>query len=105
MSRKSRRKQQSEFVKAVGLLIIYAYSLGYELTFSDTYPGKFKHKKSGQHPKGLAIDINLFKNNRYLRSTKAHEFLGIHWEALGGTWGGRWGDGNHYSWNERLINN
>ena len=106
----SLRQQQSEFVKAVGLLIIYAYSLDYELTFSDTYPGKFKHRKGSWHEKGLAIDINLFKNGKYLDYWEAHEPLGIYWEKLGGTWGGRWdtnikreghqGDGNHYSWKE-----
>lgn len=97
----SLRKQQSKFVKAVGLLISYAYSLGYELTFGDTYPGKFKHKLDGFHPKGLAIDLNLFKGGIFLTETSAHEPLGIYWESLGGTWGGRFNDGNHYSWGEK----
>lgn len=97
----SLRKQQSEFVRAVGLLIAYAYSLGYELTFGDTYPGKFSHKKGSWHEKGLAIDINLFKDGEYLTSSHDHLILGQYWQAIGGTWGGLWSDGNHYSWNER----
>ena len=97
----SLRNEQSEFVKAVGNLICYAYSLGYELTFGDTYPGKFKHNSKGQHPKGLAIDLNLFKDGIYLTKTSDHELLGEYWELIGGTWGGHWEDGNHYSWNER----
>ena len=96
----SLRNQQSEFVKAVGNLICYAYSLGYELTFGDTYPGKFKHKKGSWHEKGLAIDINLFKDGKYLTKTPGHEPLGKYWESMGGTWGGHRGDGNHYSWDE-----
>lgn len=97
----SLRRQQSEFVRAVGLLITYAYSLGYELTFGDTYPGKFSHKKGSWHGKGLAIDINLFKDGEYLTDSHDHLILGQYWQALGGTWGGLWDDGNHYSWNER----
>lgn len=94
------RQKQSQFMKALGLLFIYAYSLGYELTPGDTYPGKFKHKPGSWHEKGLAIDLNLFKDSKFLEETEDHLFLGIYWEQLGGTWGGRWGDGNHYSWGE-----
>lgn len=97
----SLRKQQSEFIRALGKLLRYADFLGYELTPGDTYPGKFKHKKGSWHEKGLAIDLNLFKDGNYLRSTKSHQQLGEYWEALGGSWGGHWEDGNHYSWNER----
>jgi len=98
----SLRDRQSKFVEAVGKLICYAYSLGYELTFGDTYPGKSQHKKGSFHEKGLAIDINLFKDDIYLRSTEAHTQLGTYWKQLGGTWGGDFSDedGNHYSWGE-----
>lgn len=99
----SLRSQQSEFAKALGMLITYAYYKGYELTLGDTYPGKFKHNSNGQHPKGLAIDLNLFRDGTYLETTEDHKPLGLYWESLGGTWGGRFKnkDGNHYSWNER----
>ena len=92
--------QQRQFVKAVGLLITFAYHEGYELTFGDTYPGKHVHKKNSYHEKGLAIDLNLFKNGNYLIKTKDHEPLGLFWESIGGSWGGRFSDGNHYSWDE-----
>ena len=82
------------------MLIMYAYALGYELTFGDTYPGKFSHRKGTFHEKGLAVDLNLFKNGVWLTETFEHEVIGTFWESLGGTWGGRWQDGNHYSWNE-----
>ena len=96
----SLRNQQSKFIKALGVLIITAYELGYELTPGDTYPGKFKHKKGSWHEKGLAIDLNLFKDGEYLTRTKDYEPLGKFWESLGGTWGGRFKDGNHFSWEE-----
>ena len=102
----SLRDQQSEFVQAVGMLITHAYFLGYELSFGDTYPGKHRHKKKSFHRKGLAIDINLFQDDFYLTASSDHLPLGIYWESLGGTWGGRFedadgnNDGNHYSWGE-----
>lgn len=98
----SLRTEQSEFVQALGNLITYAYELGYELTLGDTYPGKFPHCEGSFHNKGLAIDLNLFKDGKYLTTTEAHEPLGAYWESLGGTWGGNFkhSDGNHYSWNE-----
>ena len=99
---KSLRKRQSEFARAIGLLIIYAYQLGYELTFGDAW-AKTGHKKGSWHYKRLAFDLNAFKKGKFQRTTKAHRPLGEFWESLGGTWGGRFThkDGNHYSWGER----
>lgn len=94
----SLRKSQSKFTKALGLLITFAYHQGYELTLGDTYPGKHAHKADGKHPKGLAIDLNLFKDGVYLTKTSDHKFLGLFWKALGGIWGGDFDDGNHYEW-------
>jgi hypothetical protein len=93
------RQKQSKFAKMVPLLLLYAYELGYEITLGDAW-AKTGHIKNSFHYKKLAQDLNLFKNGRYLRSTKSHEPLGLFWESIGGTWGGRWGDGNHYSYGE-----
>lgn len=49
------------------------------------------------HEVSLAVDLNLFKDGRYLASTEDHRTLGEYWESIGGTWGGRFNDGNHYS--------
>lgn len=97
------REKQSRFVECIGKLIVWAYVNGYELTFGDTYPGKFKHNPKGKHPLGLAIDLNLFRDGRYLEKTEDHAPLGHYWESLDprASWGGRWEDGNHYSWDER----
>ena len=72
----SPRERQSRFVYCVGKLIVYAYEHGYELTWGDTYPGKFKHKATGMHPLGLAVDLNLFRDGRYLDTTEDHAPLG-----------------------------
>ena len=94
------RQKQSKFASMVPLLILYAYELGYEVTIGDVwaYDG---HVKGSFHYKKLAIDLNLFRNGHYLKSTKAHQSLGEFWESIGGSWGGRWNDGNHYSLGER----
>jgi len=96
------REKQSRFVWCIGQLIVFAYEQGYELTFGDTYPGKFKHSEHGKHPQGLAVDLNLFRDGRYLITTEDHAPLGQFYESLDphASWGGRWEDGNHYSYGE-----
>jgi hypothetical protein len=97
----SLRKKQSEFVRMVGLLINYATLQGYELTFGDAFASS-GHTKESFHYKRLAIDLNLFKDGEYLTETQDHKSLGLFWESIGGTWGGRFKnpDGNHYSLGE-----
>ena len=91
----------------VSLLIQYAYEQGYELTLGDAYRDPRVHGAVGEkesysssrslHKSRLAIDLNLFKDGKYLTSTEDHKPLGEFWESIGGTWGGRFNDGNHYS--------
>lgn len=90
------RKKQSKFVRMVALLINQATDLGYELTFGDAY-ATTGHKENSLHGVRLAIDLNLFKEGRWLTETVDHAVLGEYWESLGGAWGGRFNDGNHYS--------
>lgn len=95
----SLREKQSKFAHMVALLILHAEQLGYEITLSWAYrPHYFGigHPKS-LHGHRLAQDINLFRDGEYLENTEAHQRLGEYWESIGGTWGGRFGDGNHYS--------
>ncbi len=100
------RQKQSKFTEMVASLIITARHLGYELTFGEAHrpPETAKlYKQQGRgsarslHTQRLAIDLNLFRDGKYLSSTKAHTPLGEYWESIGGTWGGRFKDGNHYS--------
>ena len=99
--------KQRRFTKMIGLRIEYAYQNGYELTFGDAYRDPKVHGKVGEkksysaasslHKQRLAVDFNLFRGGQYLTSTEDHRPLGEYWEALGGSWGGRFNDGNHYS--------
>jgi hypothetical protein len=95
----SLRERQSLFVRMVARLIDYADALGYELTFGDAYATS-GHVAGSFHYSRLAIDLNLFKGGKYLTETEDHKPLGEFWEAIGGTWGGRFRDGNHYSLGE-----
>ena len=95
----SLRAKQHRFVKMVAKLILWAYDQGYTLTFGDAYRDSrcgYGHPMS-LHRDRLAIDLNLFKDGRYLKKTEDHRPIGEHWEAMGGSWGGRFNDGNHYS--------
>jgi len=103
----SLRKKQSEFAVMVARLISHADEAGYEVTLGDAYRDPRTHGEQGDkkgygrsvsaHKQRLAIDLNLFKEGAYLQATADHEPLGLFWESIGGTWGGRFNDGNHYS--------
>ena len=96
-------QMQQKFAEMVPRLINKAIALGYNVTVGDAYRDPrvpYGHPNS-LHKHRLAIDLNLFKGDIYLATTTDHEPLGIWWESIGGTWGGRFNDGNHYSlaWN------
>ncbi|MCP5340408.1 MAG: M15 family metallopeptidase [Sinobacteraceae bacterium] len=98
---------QRQFAQMVALLIQQADLMGYEVTLGDAYRDPRVFGQIGErrgygesrsaHKQRLAIDLNLFRNGEYLRKTEDHRPLGVWWESQGGTWGGRWNDGNHYS--------
>lgn len=96
MSNMTLGQKQRLFTRKLGLLFAYAYEMGYELSMGDAW-AKTGHRKGSLHYLRLAQDLNLFKDGRYLRSTESHRPLGEFWESIGGTWGGRFNDGNHYS--------
>lgn len=92
------RQRQIEFMRRVPLLIQRAFALGYEVTGGDLFRDarcRYGAAKS-LHKLRLAIDLNLFRDGRYLERTEDHRPLGEWWESIGGVWGGRFDDGNHY---------
>lgn len=105
----SLRQTQVEFMRLLPRLIDKAFDLGYEVTEGDAFRDErvhgafgvkvgYGHPKSG-HKKRLAFDLNLFKNGEYLEGTDSHRELGEWWEQQHtlARWGGRFNDGNHYS--------
>ena len=93
----------------IARLIIYAESLGYQLKFGAAlvHEDDTVHKKNSLHRMSLAVDLLLFKDGNYLTKTEDYLPLGLYWEAMGNSWGGRFGeseagkgdgkDGNHFS--------
>lgn len=100
-------QMQRKFTRMIADLIVFAYDNGYELTLGDAFRdprvhGSVGEKKSyssanSNHKIRLAIDLNLFKDGVFLTSSEDHKPLGQYWESIGGSWGGRFDDGNHYS--------
>lgn len=101
---------QEQFAQQVANLIKKAGDLGYGVTFGDAYrtPEQAKlNAASGAgistslHIERLAIDLNLFKDGRYILDDEGHRELGAWWKTIGPNY--RWGgdftkrDFNHYS--------
>jgi hypothetical protein len=84
------------FTKCIARLIDKMIELGFEPML-----GKdgLKHMKNSLHYDGLAVDIDLTKDGKYLSLTEDHKQFGEFWESLHTDccWGGRFKDGNHYS--------
>lgn len=102
-------EKQELFMFLLPRLVDKALSEGYQLRGGDLFRdprlhGEFKEREgygnpNSMHKLKLAIDLNLFKDGKFLSSTKDHEFLGLWWESQHELcrWGGRFNDGNHYS--------
>lgn len=105
------REKQTVFTRLAAALILRAYDLGYEVTLGEAYRSPEEAERLAKLGKGirkslhtlrLAIDLNLFRDGAYLTSIDGHEPLGTWWEAQSAdavtcSWGGRFGDPNHYS--------
>lgn len=93
------RAKQSIFVKNIASLIDYVYANGFELTFGDAYRSPEQaalYAKQGKgiadslHCKRLAIDLNLFKDGKYLTDKESYVQFGAYWKSLhpANRWGG-----------------
>jgi len=102
-------KQQELFMRLLPRLIDKAHEMGFEIRGGDLYRdprvfGSIGEKKGYGHRNSchklkLAIDLNLFKDGRFIQTTEGHRELGEWWEQQHPLcrWGGRFNDGNHYS--------
>lgn len=99
-------QKQQRFTLMVRQLITQAHDMGYGITFGETWRPPQQAEYDAEHGTGikhslhcsrLAVDLNLFRGDVYLTRTDDYKALGRWWEQIGGTWGGRFGDGNHFS--------
>jgi hypothetical protein len=105
---------QQTFSTLIARLLLLAKEMGYSVTFGQAYRSEAQAAVYAQEKKGipnslhtsrLAIDLNLFQEDKYLDKTEDHLPLGEAWEKMGKkigvetVWGGRFSkpDGNHYS--------
>jgi hypothetical protein len=90
---------QEKFSRMIPALLNKAFELGFEVRIGHVL--RCDHcpvgKEFSLHKMKLAIDLNLFKDGKFLSGTADHTPLGEYWESLGGSWGGKFNDGNHYS--------
>jgi hypothetical protein len=118
-SESSLGQKQRLFPMLLAQLYLHAQSQGYELTLAD---GSIDQRRKGQPVNGdtgpveymdrvhmlgslhyarLAQDLNLFVGGEYIADGghPAWTELGVFWEGLHPlcAWGGRFGDGNHFS--------
>lgn len=105
------RQKQSLFAQLQAELILYAISLGYEVTCGEYWRSEHEATRLAAagsgirrslHQDRLACDLNLFKNGVWLTATEDHRVLGEWWVRRHPLcrWGGYFHirpDGNHYS--------
>ena len=94
-------RKQIRFNRMFLALLEFADYHGYDWIIGRSYITEEEAIATGfedsLHRVCLAIDLELFKDEEYLVLTEDHKQLGEYWESLGGSWGGRFDDGNHYS--------
>ena len=109
MNKMTLGSQQELFSILVPGLIDYGHELGYQIRIGDCFRDPRVHGALGEkkgygstnscHKLKLAIDLNLFKDGRYITDDEGHRELGEWWEKQNPlcSWGGKWQDFNHYS--------
>jgi len=98
--------KQFEFTRLFSKLLVWLHENGYEVTVGEAYRTKEQAEWDAEHGTGiknslhcdrLAMDLNLFWEGDYLTQTMDYRKAGEYWESIGGSWGGRFGDANHFS--------
>lgn len=107
----SLREKQSLFAINLARLIIFTYEKGFELSLGEAWRTPEQQRiylrrgltktSHSRHMDRLAIDLNLFKNGKYLTATSDYQELGDYWKTLhpDNRWGGDFtslSDGNHF---------
>lgn len=109
----SLREKQSRFALNTAFLILEAEKRGYSITFGDAFRDHRVHGKVGEklgyghrnsnHKNRLAIDLNLFKDGRYITDDEGHRELHEFWQFKCGGAKMIEGDPNHYSFKYKGV--
>ena len=97
------REKRCLFSRLFAQLVLRGVTMGFEVAIDQVRRSKQEAERLGfprsLHCRGLAGDLLLYREGKYLRATKDHEALGRWWEAQHELccWGGRFSDGGHYS--------
>lgn len=104
------REKQAIFAALAAGLIVEAFRQGFDVTLGEAYRSKEEADRLWKAGKGirnslhcsrLAIDLNLFRDGKYLTSSESYRPLGLWWERQHPLcrWGGTFAkpDGNHFS--------
>lgn len=102
------RERRELLAECLVKLIVFAHSEGFTVTIEEVKRSKAQAAanaaagtgiKNSLHLDGLAVDLNLYKDGKWLSKTEDHSLLGAYWKALHPLcrWGGDFNDGNHYS--------
>jgi hypothetical protein len=105
--------RQELFMELLGQLLVWLYANGYKVRGGELLRDPRIAKMNDANGTGisnslhidkLAIDLNIFKNGRWLATTEEHAPVGAKWKSLHAlaAWGGDFKpptkpDGNHYS--------
>lgn len=83
--------RQETFAVNVAKLILFINANGYQVTLGETirsraeaeaYAKKGIGIRDSNHIYRLAIDLNLFKDGKYLTHEKDYKFAGVYWQSL-----------------------
>lgn len=96
------------FSRLLPRLLDEAHNQGFEVSVGEVYrtPDQaLRNEQEGRgirnslHTVSLAVDLRLFRGEMYLTHSSEYEELGLWWEHQDPlcAWGGRFGDGNHFS--------
>ncbi len=106
-------EKQFRFARELAKLLQEAERLGFDVTMGEVwrspetamlYARQGKGIVNSLHCKRLAVDLNLFRNKKYLTDTESYRQLGEWWESQSTDdcqmrWGGHFSkraDGNHF---------
>lgn len=100
------REKRIKFTEGIRQLLNFGHDKGYIIALGEGADFITKkdpttdHMQGSLHTLGLAQDISLYDDDgNYLTKTEDYTELGAYWESLDleFAWGGRFGDGNHFS--------